>query len=152
MFLRELVRAAIGRHQAAQAAAPSSAPTPDDLLQMLLDARYEDNGEPMIQVFTSAWPRSWDCAFELLARGGFVISSSLKNAEIEFVQIRSPLGGPCRMKNPWAGKSVSLFRNGARSSSLDGDVLKFETGKGESILLLRAEAPPEKINRAIPEK
>jgi cytochrome P450 len=47
--LRELVRAAIGRHQAAQAAAPPDAPTPDDLLQMLLDARYEDNGEPMAE-------------------------------------------------------------------------------------------------------
>jgi cytochrome P450 len=45
--LRELVRAAIGRHRAAQAAAPAGAPTPDDLLQMLLDARYEDTGEPM---------------------------------------------------------------------------------------------------------
>jgi len=47
--LRELVRAAIARHQAVQAAAPPDAPTPDDLLQMLLDARYEDNGEPMAE-------------------------------------------------------------------------------------------------------
>jgi cytochrome P450 len=47
--LRGLVRSAIGRHQAAQATAPLDAPTPDDLLQMLLDARYEDNGEPMAE-------------------------------------------------------------------------------------------------------
>jgi cytochrome P450 len=45
--LRELVRAAIGRHRAAQAAAPAGTPPPDDLLQMLLDARYEDDGQPM---------------------------------------------------------------------------------------------------------
>jgi cytochrome P450 len=45
--LRELVRAAIARHRAAQTAAPAGTPTPDDLLQMLLDARYEDTGEPM---------------------------------------------------------------------------------------------------------
>ncbi|MDO7886659.1 cytochrome P450 [Hymenobacter cheonanensis] len=44
--LRELVRAAIGRHRAARAA-PAGTPAPDDLLQMLLDARYEDTGEPM---------------------------------------------------------------------------------------------------------
>jgi len=47
--LRELVRAAIGRHRAAQAAAPPGAAPPDDLLQMLLEARYEDNGEPMTE-------------------------------------------------------------------------------------------------------
>ena len=45
--LRELVRGAIGRHQAARAAAPAGAPPPDDLLQMLLDARYEDDGAAM---------------------------------------------------------------------------------------------------------
>ena len=42
--LRELVRGAIRHHQAAVAA---GAPPPDDLLQMLLDARYEDTGEAM---------------------------------------------------------------------------------------------------------
>jgi cytochrome P450 len=47
--LRELVRAAIARHRAATAAAPPGTPPPDDLLQMLLDARYEDNGEPMAE-------------------------------------------------------------------------------------------------------
>jgi cytochrome P450 len=47
--LRELVRAAIARHRATQAAAPAGAAPPDDLLQMLLDARYEDTGEPMTE-------------------------------------------------------------------------------------------------------
>ena len=45
--LRELVRGAIGRHEAALAAAPAGALPPDDLLQMLLDARYEDDGTAM---------------------------------------------------------------------------------------------------------
>jgi cytochrome P450 len=47
--LRELVRAAIGRHRAAQLAAPPNAAPPDDLLQMLVEARYEDTGEPMTE-------------------------------------------------------------------------------------------------------
>ena len=78
--LRELVRAAIGRHRAAQAAAPPGTPPPDDLLQMLLDARYEDNGEAMsenqlldeLNILlvagheTSANALAW--AFSLLAR------------------------------------------------------------------------------------
>lgn len=45
--MRELVRGAIGRHEAARAAAPAGALPPDDLLQMLLDARYEDDGTAM---------------------------------------------------------------------------------------------------------
>jgi cytochrome P450 len=45
--LRALVQGAVTRHRATQAAAPAGAPAPDDLLQMLLDARYEDTGEPM---------------------------------------------------------------------------------------------------------
>jgi len=47
--LRELVRAAIARHEAALAAAPAGALPPDDLLQMLLDARYEDDGAAMTE-------------------------------------------------------------------------------------------------------
>jgi cytochrome P450 len=47
--LRELVRQGIARHRAATAARPPEAAPPDDLLQMLLDARYEDNGEPMTE-------------------------------------------------------------------------------------------------------
>ena len=47
--LRELVRGAIARHQATTAAAPAGTPAPDDLLQMLLDARYEDSGEAMAE-------------------------------------------------------------------------------------------------------
>ncbi|GAB2475408.1 cytochrome P450 [Hymenobacter qilianensis] len=41
--LRDIVRQYIRQRQ------QSSGPAPDDLLQMLLDARYEDNGEPMTE-------------------------------------------------------------------------------------------------------
>jgi cytochrome P450 len=47
--LRGLVHMAIARHRATQAAAPAGAAPPDDLLQMLLEARYEDTGEPMTE-------------------------------------------------------------------------------------------------------
>jgi cytochrome P450 len=78
--LRELVRAGIARHRETTATLPPTAALPDDLLQMLLDARYEDNGEPMdenqlvdeLNILlvagheTSANALSW--AFYLLAR------------------------------------------------------------------------------------
>jgi len=45
--LRELVRGAVHQHRATTAAAPAGTSPPDDLLQMLLEARYEDTGEGM---------------------------------------------------------------------------------------------------------
>src|SRR2546423_4435294 len=35
------------------------------------------NEDGVIEVFGEGWPRSWDCSFKLLARGGFVVTSSL---------------------------------------------------------------------------
>ena len=45
--LRQLISGAVARHRAASAAAPPGTPAPDDLLQMLLEARYEDDGAAM---------------------------------------------------------------------------------------------------------
>ena len=42
-----------------------------------------------IRVF-AAWPRSWDARFNLAARGAFLVSSSIREGEIEFVEIQSP--------------------------------------------------------------
>jgi cytochrome P450 len=101
--LRELVRTAIGRHRATQVAAPADAPPVNDLLQMLLDARYEDNNEPMAEDQlvdelnillvagheTSANALAW--AFYLLARHPEVqqkladeIARELPGREVEF--------------------------------------------------------------------
>jgi hypothetical protein len=115
----------------------------------LLDSTPEENGQPMIEVFTAAWPRSWDCAFELLARGGFVASSSLKSGKIEFVAITSPLGGRCRMKNPWPGEKVSVRRADGSAASLEGAVLTFDTKKDESILLIRERDNPDQFHRPL---
>src|SRR2546423_12153414 len=48
----------------------------------LLESAPDDEGQQLIQVFTDAWPRSWDCAFKLLARGGVVVSASLHDRQI----------------------------------------------------------------------
>jgi hypothetical protein len=115
----------------------------------LLDSAPEED-QPLIEVFTTQWPRSWDCAFKLLARGGFVVTSSVSGGRLDFVEILSTLGGPCRMKNPWTDSAITLYRNGAKSESLTGQVLTFETGKGELILMLRADSAFKQ--RAIPQR
>jgi Domain of unknown function (DUF5703) len=116
----------------------------------LLDSTPDDNGAPLIQVFTSVWPRSWDCAFKLLARGGFLVASSLREREVQFVEIESQLGGTCRMKNPWPKAEVAIHRGNSKRVSLSGEMLTFETKKGDSIVLLPAAKDLKAVARAIP--
>ncbi len=116
----------------------------------LLNSTPDDEAKPLIEVFASAWPRSWDCAFHLLARGGFLVSSAVKDREIEFVDVNSQLGGSCRLKNPWPQSEVTLYRNGVKAETLSGDVLAFDTAKGEKFLLLPPSQTPDQLNRAIP--
>jgi hypothetical protein len=55
------------------------------------------------------------------------------------------------MKNPWPGMQVALHRNNAKAESIGGDVLTFDTSKGESIQLLRANATLQQLHRSLPE-
>jgi hypothetical protein len=110
----------------------------------LLPNARDAAGEPMpIEVFSAGWPRSWDCAFRLLAHGGFVVTASLKQGRVAFVRVDSPLGGPCRLKTPWPGAQVTLYRGDAADAKpLTGDVLTVETRPGDSFLLCTSNAKP----------
>jgi hypothetical protein len=90
--------------------------------------------EPVIRVFP-AWPREWDATFSLLARGAFLVNSSMTAGNIEFVQVKSQLGGECRLRNPWQGATVTLERNGTKAEELSGDLLRFPTIRGEVIMI-----------------
>jgi hypothetical protein len=116
----------------------------------LLNSTTDEQGHELIEVFGSAWPRSWECAFQLLAHGGFIVSSSVRNHEVEFVEIRSQLGGPCRLKNPWPSGEVTTVRGGSKGQPMSGDVLSLETSKGETVRLLRPGATPEQVRHTIP--
>ncbi len=90
--------------------------------------------DPVIRVFP-AWPKEWDAAFTLLARGAFLVSSSLQGGKIEFVEVTSQAGGECRLRSPWPDTTVALERNGRQAQDLAGDLLKFSTTKGEVITI-----------------
>jgi hypothetical protein len=91
--------------------------------------------QPVLRIFP-AWPREWDAAFTLLARGGFLVSSSMTARRIEFVQIRSGAGGECRLRNPWPQSTVTLYRNGRKAEDLSGALLTFPTGRGEVVRIV----------------
>ena len=39
------------------------------------------DGDPVIRVFP-AWPKAWDAKYKLLAKDGFLVSSSIESEEI----------------------------------------------------------------------
>jgi rhamnogalacturonyl hydrolase YesR len=108
--------------------------------------------EPVIRVFP-AWPGEWDAAFTLRARGAFLVSSSMKAGRIEFVQIKSQLGGPCRLRNPWPDMTVTLSRDAKKADDLSGSLLVFATKPGETIGVTPAPPPavPDAATAAAPQ-
>jgi len=110
---------------------------------MLSSAPDSPEGDPQLSVF-NRWPDDWDAAFSLLARGAFVVSSAHIDGRIPFVEIQSQAGNECVLKNPWAG-AVTLYRNGLKAEDLSGDILKFGTGRGETIVLAPQGSQPSKI-------
>lgn len=90
--------------------------------------------DPVLRVFP-AWPRDWDASFRLLARGAFVVSSSIAAGQIASVTIESTAGGTCRLHNPWGGKTVQIDRNAMRGETRSGVVLQFNTSRGERVSL-----------------
>jgi hypothetical protein len=73
-----------------------------------------------IELFT-AWPKEWDARFKLGARGGFVVTASIRGGQVETVEIESLAGAECRVRNPWTG-----------------EVQRFPTRKGQKITLRKA--------------
>lgn len=88
--------------------------------------------DPVIYLFP-AWPEEWNARFELLARGSFMVSASVKEGKVGEVDIVSQEGGVCRIKNPWTGKKVTIDRNGKQKDHLKGDILTIQTQKGDRI-------------------
>jgi alpha-glucosidase len=107
------------------------------------------DGEPVLQIFNS-WPKSWDAAFTLLARGGFVVGSSMEKGRIEFVQIQSQVRGECRLHNPWPDMTVTLYRDGKKPGDLSGSLLKFPTARGDTVVLVPKGTMPARKN--VPQK
>jgi hypothetical protein len=93
----------------------------------------EPGGEPILHLFP-AWPLQWDARFTLSARGGFVVTASIKNGTVRVIELRSMAGSSCRLRNPFHD-GVVLFRNGREAEHLRGSLLEFKTNQGEQILV-----------------
>jgi len=93
-------------------------------------------GKPVIYLFP-AWPQEWDASYKLLARGAFLVSSTIKKGKIEYVTIESKSGGECLIKNPWPGGTLSLLKSDKEVIQISGDILTFSMTPGEAITLVK---------------
>ncbi len=101
------------------------------------------NEEP-IRIFND-WPKDWDAAFRLRARGAFLVSSAFQNGKIPLVEIHAQAGGPCRLANPWGRSDVTLYRNGKKAEDLSGAMLVFPTGQDETIVVVPRGSEPAPV-------
>jgi alpha-L-fucosidase 2 len=89
--------------------------------------------EGVLRIFPN-WNHAKDASFDKLrAYGAFVVSSSLKNGSVEYVNLLSEKGRNCTMENPWPGKKVQLTRNGQQAETLMGKTFVFNTKTNEKI-------------------
>jgi hypothetical protein len=101
--------------------------------------------EPVNTVFP-AWPKGWDAQYTLAARGAFLISASMQNDEIEFVEILSEKGGQCSLLNPWPAAEITVCRNGQAAEGVAGKLLTLSTTAGERVALVpKGKVPAAKI-------
>lgn len=86
-------------------------------------------GQPEVISLFPAWPKEWNASFRLLTRGGFVVSSAMREGEVESVEIESRRGEACRLRNPW-GMTCTLSKVDGEERELDGEILRFDTETG----------------------
>ncbi len=100
--------------------------------------------DAVIRVFP-AWSKDSDAKYKLLAKGGFLVSSSMTDGVIEYVEIESQLGGECRIRNPW-DTPIDVFRDGVKSQTIKGklnSLIKFDTEEGQRIVLVKKGQNPD---------
>jgi hypothetical protein len=113
------------------------------LLQSNPSAPGED---PVLRVF-AAWPTQWNARYTLLGRGAFLVSSSIQNGQVEFVELESRAGADCRLRNPWQ-TGATVYRDGRKAETIHGPLLHFATRKGERLMLLPEGHSPVALRHA----
>lgn len=106
------------------------------------------SNEGKIRVFP-AIPAEWNntpLAFKLLARNGHLVAAERKGGDTVQVGIRSMIGAPCRLQNPWPGSGVVVAETASGTAQAvqieAGDVITFPTKRGVEYTVRRKDAAP----------
>ncbi len=99
-----------------------------------------------IQVF-AALPSHWNGAFALAAPGGFRVCGETHEGKTAYIAVRSLLGNPCRLANPWGTGQTARVMEGRQNllETSDG-LLEWPTKRGSVYLI---ELPEYPISRAV---
>jgi len=99
----------------------------DALQNALCQSIPSKPGEPTIIRVFPAWPKDWDGQFNLLCRGNFMVSSSFREGEIEYVKLSSQAGANCRIRNPWGDSAIDIYSGPKKIKTTSGDLISFKT-------------------------
>lgn len=87
--------------------------------------------EGKVWVFPN-WPADRDARFgDLLAYGGFLVSSACRDGAVCYLRVVSRKGKPLRLVNPWPDRPVGVYRDGVASETLAGSALSLSTSRQE---------------------
>jgi hypothetical protein len=99
------------------------------LQEALLQSLSARPGDPEVVRVFPAWPPGWNASFRLLARGGFLVASEIRDGEVLFIDVESRLGEECRVRNPFGGECLLTEADGP-PQPVSGDVVRFPTAAG----------------------
>jgi alpha-L-fucosidase 2 len=103
---------------------------PSTVAEMLLQSF-----QGKLRVFAT-WPAASDARFgDLRASGAFLVSSRLQGGVVQAVRVASEQGLPAVLVNPWPGKTIRVYRNGADAGTAAGTEITLSTAKGEVLTL-----------------
>ncbi|MFV1967934.1 MAG: DUF5703 domain-containing protein [Pirellulaceae bacterium] len=90
----------------------------------------------------------WSGAFQLRAEGGFLVGVDFENGAARVIEIRSLLGNPCTVANPW-GSTCRVLKQAEVLLVSDDPTLHFTTEIG-AVYLLESEKAPVAVYRSVP--
>lgn len=105
--------------------------------EMLLQSQ-----EDKIRIFPAV-PDKWECAFSLLARGAFIVSSQrTEKGEIPGVEVLSQKGNVCKIVSPWPATKVRILNKGKNVTyTVHENIITFKTNENEKYLISPSEKP-----------
>ena len=87
--------------------------------------------QDVIRVFP-VWPRTEDAFFRnIRVEGAFLVSSSIKDGQIDKITILSEKGRDLNLQNPW-NETVEVKVSGGRKLIVDGDFIRMKTEAGKT--------------------
>lgn len=113
-----------------------------------LDARSFGGGVPSALRLFPGLPVGWSGAFTLAAPGGFRISAEAIAGQVRYVAIKSLMGGPLQIYNPWGlGVNAQILRD--RTVLVDSRelVIPFNTERGVTYTIEPGFAPLTRVLR-----